>query len=579
MEHHPRRPSLPAVPAPPPFTERRRAFRRAEDRAVHEERALLARALDVLAGPGDAATQVAEILALRRAGRRGAPRGHRDRPAVRRVLVGRRSRRGAGDARDLAAWLDARADRPAAVRAAAAPAEVTIVRTRRGPAGIAAVAALRPARWPTGSCASHVPGRRGPARPGAGEPGRRGAPSRRASRPRTLRHVLAALAAATGRAADEAERAEPPGPRARARAVRVDGRPRAPDTAAGLGGYLDLLADGAVDDPEIGREFIERGRGIVERMAALVGDLLELSRIEAGSLRLEIEPLLARRDLRAGPRAARAARRRARHPARDRPPAADPDGPGRPAACRADRDEPRRQRLQVRARGRARRGSAPASTDPRRCVVVRDDGPGIERADRELVFRPFARLDGHERVPGTGLGLPSAATSRGRWAATSPSRRSRPAARRSSSASRPSPTSRAPPSPRRSECAAERGGGRARGAGHPAGPSRRGRSPPREAGPSRLTPPAGSAARRGGPEQGRSTPPDGSISAVDGGRPVVHRPPGPCGRSWITRWITPLTAGVGGRTITVRIDGGPDDGGRRSRGATGRPGPPTGRAP
>ncbi|HYN49222.1 MAG TPA: ATP-binding protein, partial [Candidatus Nanopelagicales bacterium] len=43
---------------------------------------------------------------------------------------------------------------------------------------------------------------------------------------------------------------------------------------------------------------------------------------------------------------------------------------------------------------------------PTALVVVRDDGPGIERADRERVFRPFTRLDGHERVPGTGLGLP-----------------------------------------------------------------------------------------------------------------------------------------------------------------------------
>jgi hypothetical protein len=39
-------------------------------------------------------------------------------------------------------------------------------------------------------------------------------------------------------------------------------------------------------------------------------------------------------------------------------------------------------------------------------VVVRDDGPGIERSDRERVFRPFARLEDHGRVPGTGLGLP-----------------------------------------------------------------------------------------------------------------------------------------------------------------------------
>ena len=39
-------------------------------------------------------------------------------------------------------------------------------------------------------------------------------------------------------------------------------------------------------------------------------------------------------------------------------------------------------------------------------IVVRDEGQGIERADLERVFRPFARLEGHERIPGTGLGLP-----------------------------------------------------------------------------------------------------------------------------------------------------------------------------
>ena len=64
--------------------------------SVHEDRALLARALDVLAGSGDGATQVAEILALlaRVVGARRAALVT-DRP-VRRGPGGRGSRRGPG---------------------------------------------------------------------------------------------------------------------------------------------------------------------------------------------------------------------------------------------------------------------------------------------------------------------------------------------------------------------------------------------------------------------------------------------------------------------------------------------------
>ena len=41
-------------------------------------------------------------------------------------------------------------------------------------------------------------------------------------------------------------------------------------------------------------------------------------------------------------------------------------------------------------------------------VVVRDDGPGISIEDRARIFEPFVRLAGHDRVTGTGLGLPIA---------------------------------------------------------------------------------------------------------------------------------------------------------------------------
>ena len=58
----------------------------------------------------------------------------------------------------------------------------------------------------------------------------------------------------------------------------------------GLSGYLDLIAEGRVEDPAVEREFIERSRLIVDSMGELVGDLLEISRLDAGNLRLDLRP-------------------------------------------------------------------------------------------------------------------------------------------------------------------------------------------------------------------------------------------------------------------------------------------------
>jgi signal transduction histidine kinase len=402
MEHDPQRPPLPAIPPPPAHAERRRAFRRDEDLAVHEERALLARSLDVLAGPGDAATQVAEILALvaRVVGARRAALVT-DRPA-RRVLVAAEPGEDPAEARRLAAWLDARAARPAAVRAAAPAAEVVVVRTRRHQAEVApdpSPVPLEQRLLRLDVAGSEVQLGLELADAADGEAVAARLPAS------TLRHLLAALAAASGRAAEEAERALL---RARERererfVSMVVHELRTPLT--GLGGYLDLLAGGAVDDPAIGREFIERGRGIVERMAALVGDLLELSRLEAGSLGLDLESVsLAEACERAlGALEPIAARRGIRLVA---------DLPPRLRTARADRR--RVEQIVTNLAGNACKFApdgglvevAARIEGPVAIVVVRDDGPGIERPDRERVFQPFARLERDERVPGTGLGLP-----------------------------------------------------------------------------------------------------------------------------------------------------------------------------
>jgi signal transduction histidine kinase len=401
MEHQPRHPSLPPIPAASPFSERRRALRRNEDLAVHEERALLARALDVLAGPGDAAAQVAEILAMlaRVVGARRAAIVT-DHPS-RRVLVNAGPGEEPADAHELAAWLDARATRPAAVRAASAPAEITVVRSRRGPGESTTPAAGEPADRFVRLEIPRAAVQLGLELTSAGD----AAAVETRLPASTLRHVLAALSAATARAADEAERATL---RARERererfVSMVAHELRTP--LAGLGGYLDLLAAGAVDDPAVGLEFVERGRGIVERMAALVGDLLELSRIEAGSLRLEIEACsLAEICERATSALAPLAAGRGIRLITDLPP--------RIRTARVDRR--RVEQIVANLVANACKFSPEGGVveleamvvGPVALLVVRDEGSGIERADLERVFRPFTRLDGHERVPGTGLGLP-----------------------------------------------------------------------------------------------------------------------------------------------------------------------------
>jgi len=57
-----------------------------------------------------------------------------------------------------------------------------------------------------------------------------------------------------------------------------------------LGGFLELMADEDVDE-ETRREFLETMREQVDRLAKLATDLLDLSRLDAGRMRVEHEPV------------------------------------------------------------------------------------------------------------------------------------------------------------------------------------------------------------------------------------------------------------------------------------------------
>ena len=55
-----------------------------------------------------------------------------------------------------------------------------------------------------------------------------------------------------------------------------------------LMGFLELLLKGKVKDPAVQQEFLMRATQEMERLAALVNDLLDVSRMEAGCLQLEL---------------------------------------------------------------------------------------------------------------------------------------------------------------------------------------------------------------------------------------------------------------------------------------------------
>ena len=164
-----------------------------------------------------------------------------------------------------------------------------------------------------------------------------------------------------------------------------------------LGGFLELLQDEDLD-VETRREFLATMSEQVERLSKLATDLLDLSRLDSGPVRLEQEPVRLADTARALCDEFTAVAQRLEHPL-----SVVVDGEG---AGLADRERV----LQI---GRALVDNALLHTPPGTPVrivarastlAVEDDGPGIPAEHQEQVFARFTRLEG-SRASGTGLGL------------------------------------------------------------------------------------------------------------------------------------------------------------------------------
>jgi signal transduction histidine kinase len=221
------------------------------------------------------------------------------------------------------------------------------------------------------------------------------------------RHAAVALALVTSQLATERELA---GLRARdvERATFVSTvahELRTPLT--GLRGYLELILGRQVNDPAVERDFLERSRLIVDSMGELVGDLLEISRLESGTLELEIGQFSVAEALgQVASALLPIAIDRGIHLTTALPPRL------RVATGDRRRVEQIVTNLAANALKFVQSGGR-VVLEARfeglvAVITVRDDGAGIPLDDQDRIFERFHRMAGHERITGTGLGLPIA---------------------------------------------------------------------------------------------------------------------------------------------------------------------------
>jgi two-component system phosphate regulon sensor histidine kinase PhoR len=171
-------------------------------------------------------------------------------------------------------------------------------------------------------------------------------------------------------------------------------------------GFVEALEDGAIEDPPTAQRFLGKIRNHADRMAALIEDLLDLSRLEAGERAPELEETVPAEVAESvvASFAGAATRKDVRLRREDR---------GAPAV-RTDPERLRRilENLVDNAvkytppGGQVEILTSPGPDGSAR-VEVADDGPGIAPEHLPRLFERFYRVDKarSRELGGTGLGL------------------------------------------------------------------------------------------------------------------------------------------------------------------------------
>ena len=167
----------------------------------------------------------------------------------------------------------------------------------------------------------------------------------------------------------------------------------------------EALCDGALEDPAVAQDFAATALGHARRLSNIVGDLLDLSRIEAGRADLEptAVPIAPRLE-----QAALAVEPLTRGRSQTVTWQCDPDLKAHANARAIDQILMNLVENASKYSGEGAHIALEATSDGT-CVTckVADDGPGIAPHQRERVFERFYRVDpGRSRAAGgTGLGL------------------------------------------------------------------------------------------------------------------------------------------------------------------------------
>lgn len=174
-----------------------------------------------------------------------------------------------------------------------------------------------------------------------------------------------------------------------------------------LQGFLETLLDGALDDPAVNREFLEKAHRHAQRLNALLNDLIEISRIESGEMQMSLRYFSLGEFL--------------EHMRDEMLPAAERKGitlavsPGIPPGEDIYADRERLKQVMVNLIDNAIKYTEPGGSitlraersDDREFVRVSDTGIGIAPEHHSRIFERFYRVDRDRSrdAGGTGLGL------------------------------------------------------------------------------------------------------------------------------------------------------------------------------
>lgn len=173
-----------------------------------------------------------------------------------------------------------------------------------------------------------------------------------------------------------------------------------------LKGYLETLLDGALDDPNVNRSFLEKAYDHASRLDALLSDLIEISRIESGQMKFsfryfEMQPFISQvmSDY--------------QHASQQKNQDVRCEFPKSSVSVYGDRERLRQ------ALGNIIDNAIKYSPNGAKILIsvlddndsiiisIRDNGPGIDQSHLARIFERFYRVDQDRsrEAGGTGLGL------------------------------------------------------------------------------------------------------------------------------------------------------------------------------